>query len=135
MANSNIPRGKYPGVKFQKHRYGRIAYAYHRKTKTRLKAAIGSPAFEAELDALNRIVEARDNPLHGTLAAVFDAYRQSSEFRNLAIRTRKDYEKIFLFLWPGAERKLLVNFRVRDALEIRNATEKKHKRHFANYCI
>src|SRR4029077_404405 len=59
----------------------------------------------------------------------------SSEFRNLAIRTRKDYEKIFLFLWPGAERKLLVNFRVRDALEIRNATEKKHKRHFANYCI
>jgi integrase len=51
------------------------------------------------------------------------------------MRTRKDYEKIFLFLRPGAERKLLLNFRVRDALEIRNATEKKHKTHFANYCI
>lgn len=134
MATSNIPRGKYPGVKITTGDDG-VTRAYHRKTRTRLTAAIGSPEFQAELDALNAAGRPSDNPRAGTLAGLFDAYRESPEFRGLAMRTQRDYEKIFLFLRPGAERKLLLNFRVRDALEIRNATERKHKRHFANYCI
>lgn len=132
MADSkNTPRGKYPGINI-------IAggqYAYHRKTRTRLTAPIGTPEFEAELAALNQASRASDQPRTGTLAGLFDEYRRSPEFRNLAIRTRKDYERIFLFLRPGAERKLLLSFRVRDALAIRNAAEAKHKRHFANYVV
>jgi integrase len=133
MANSNDTT--YSGVRFEKDRHGRIAYAYHRKTRTRLVSPIGSPEFKAELDALNAAGRPSDNPRAGTLAALFDAYRDGPEFRRLSMRTQKDYETIFRYLKPGAERKLLLNFRVRDALEIRNATEKKRKAHFANYCI
>jgi integrase len=134
MANSNIPRGKYPGIKFTTGVDG-VTRAYHRKTRTRLTAPIGSPEFQVELDALNKAGRASDNPRVGTLAALFDAYRDGPEFRRLSMRTQKDYEKIFRFLKRPAERKLLLNFQVRDALEIRNNTEKKHKTHFANYCV
>jgi len=133
MAESKDTTPKYPGVKL--YQAGGTAYAYHRKTKTRLKAPAGTPEFEAELAALNRLVDERNAPLHGSLAALFDAYRDSPEFRRLSPRTKKDYEKIFRFLRPGAEKKLLLNFRVRDALTIRNAAEAKHKLHFANYTL
>ena len=133
MADSNDTIPKYPGVQFQT-RANKV-HAYHRKTRTPIKAVFGTPEFKAEVDALNRVGRQSDNPRAGTLAALFDAYRESPEFRRLSMRTQKDYEKIFRFLRPGAERKLLLNFRVRDALEIRNATEQKHKAHFANYCI
>jgi integrase len=135
MADSKNTTPTYPGIKYQRDRDGRIAYAYHRKTKTRLKSSIGTPQFEAELEALNRLCEQRNDPLHGSLAGLFDDYRESADFKNLSPRTRKDYEKIFLFLRPGAEKKLLLSFRAKDALAIRDATEKKHKRHFANYCM
>lgn len=126
------PPTSYPGVQLIRGKDG-VVRAYHRKTKTRLIAAVGSPEFRAELDALNG--RAKPAPLRGTLAGLFDAYREAPEFRGLAPRTRADYEKVFLFLRPGAERKLLLNFKVKDALEIRNAAEKKHKRHFANYTV
>ena len=133
MASSNLPHGKYPGVKFTTDKG--VTRAYHRKTKTRLRAPIGSPEFQAELDALNAIVEARSDPLRGSLAGLFDDYRKSPEFEILGMRTKRDYEKIFLFLRPGAVAKPLLSFRVKDALAIRNAAAEKHKRHFANYCI
>jgi integrase len=133
MADSKNTTPTYPGVKL--YQAGGTAYAYHRKTKTRLKAQVGTPEFEAELAALNRLCEQKDAPLHGSLAALFDAYADSPEFRRLSPRTKKDYEKIFRFLRPGAEKKLLLNFRVRDAIAIRNAAEAKHKVHFANYVL
>ena len=130
----NTPRGKYPGVKFTTDPSG-ITRAYHRETKTRLRAPVGTPEFEAELAKLNGLCEQRNDPLRGSLASVFDAYRDSADFRNLSPRTQKDYEKIFRYLRPGAERKLLLSFRARDALAIRDATEAKHRQHFANYCM
>lgn len=125
----------YPGVQLITNKKDGVTRAYHRKTKTRLTAEIGSPEFLAEVDRLNGTGRPADTPLRGTLASLFEAYRRSPEFRGLAIRTRADYEKIFLFLRPGAERKLVLNFKVKDALEIRNVAAEKHKRHFANYCV
>jgi len=133
ILKSTTPPASYPGVQLIRGKDGHVR-AYHRKTKTRLTAAIGSPEFLAEVDALNN-GRAKKAPLRGTLAGLFDAYRESPEFRGLAPRTRADYEKVFLFLRPGAEQKAILNFKVKDALEIRNAAERKHKRHFANYTV
>src|SRR4029077_19651178 len=133
MADRKNTTPTYPGVKL--YQTNGTVYAYHRKTKTRLKAAVGSPEFKAELATLNDLIEQRNDPLRGSLAALFDAYRDSADFKNLSPRTKGDYEKIFRYLRPGAEKKLLLSFRARDALAIRDATEEKHKQHYANYCM
>jgi integrase len=132
---STLAATSYAGVNLKKDRHGGIAYAYHRKTKTRLRSPVGTPEFDAELTKLNGLIEQRNDPLYGSLAGLFDDYRESADFKNLSPRTKGDYEKIFRYLRPGAEKKLLLSFRARDALTIRDATAAKHKQHFANYCM
>lgn len=122
-----------PGVYFKL--YGTTVYAYHRKTQQRITAAYGTPEFEAQLNELNTITRPADRPRTGTLLGLIDDYRASPEFTLLMPRTRKDYERVFTFIRPEASKKLLVNFRTKDILAIRNQAEKKHKRSFANYCV
>lgn len=125
---------KVDGVQFQNKANGRV-YAYHRKTRQRIRAEYGTPEFQAELDALNGLVRPADRPTAGTLAALFDKYRRSPEFIGLAPRTRKDYEKVFDYLRPGAKDQVLATFVTRHILVIRNAVNDKKGRHFANYCV
>jgi integrase len=122
---------KYDGVKIFEQK-GKI-YAYHRKTGTKLKSPIGTPAFQAELDLLNG--KPTNKPIDGTLAALFIAYRSNPEFTRLAARTRADYQKIMDFLRPGAGRQLVARLRPVDILDIRDMAYAAHKVSFANYCI
>jgi integrase len=120
------------GVKLYRSR-GKI-YAYHRATRQRLKAPLGSLAFLAEIERLNNIVGPEPPPRPGTLGAVIGAYRASPEFRELAPRTRADYQKVFDYLKPLDE-DLLVNIDQAYTLSVRDAAFAGRKRHFANYVV
>lgn len=71
-------------------------YYYHRPTRTRIKAAFGTPEFIDELNQLNG--RAPVLPRGGTLGALIAAYRQSPEYATLAPKTRETYEYVFKIL-------------------------------------
>jgi integrase len=122
-----------PGVKLYWRR-GK-PYAYHRNTGVRLRSAIGSAEFVAEVELLNTIPRAADQRTgDGTLGALIEAYREGPEFAALAQRTRSDYQRIFDYLKPLRD-DALADMKAADILEIRDAAFRAHKRRFANYVV
>jgi hypothetical protein len=98
------------GFKIFKDRHGRWR-CYHRKTGTPIdlgKAPIGSPEFFAECQRLSALM-ATATPKPGTLGMLITAYRDHPAFRDLAPRTRSDYQGVFDYLKPIADT-LLVKF-------------------------
>jgi integrase len=77
-------------------------YIYHRASGKRIKAPFGSPEFFVELAAVEREMQAlKDEAAKpGTLRALILSYRDSDAFRDLAPRTKLDYERVFAFLEP-----------------------------------
>src|SRR4029077_6432283 len=122
----------YEGLKYVDKPNGK-RYVYHRKTGTRIKAAIGTPEFKQEVNRLNGRPAEAARP--GTLAALFQAYQLSPEFTELAPRTRTDYRKVVDYLRRGAEQQLLGKLTAATVLAIRDAAFRAKKRHFANYCV
>jgi len=122
-----------PGVKLYRSRHGKV-YAYHRATGRRLRAPLGTTAFLAEVERLNNSIVPPPAPRPGTLGGLIAAYRDSPEFRQLAARTRSDYQKVFDYLKP-LDGDVLVNINRGYALEIRDAAFTARKRHFANYVV
>lgn len=121
---------KVRGVKLYKSR-GKL-YAYHRATGKRIKAAIGTAAFLAEIERLDAKKPPDAKP--GTLGALIAAYRASPEFTELAPRTRTDYQHVFDYLKP-LDSDLLIDFTPSMILDTRDAAFKAHKRRFANYVV
>lgn len=118
------------GVKVYKSR-GKL-YAYHRKTGQRLRAPFGSAAFLEELDRLNNTSQVVAK--HGTLAGLIVSYKRSPEFRELAARTKSDYEKVFDYLEPlGFDP--LVGISSAYVIQIRDAAFAAKRRRFANYVL
>lgn len=107
-------------------------YHYHRATGRRIVAEPGTAAYLTEVECLNGLVAAIPEPLDGTLGGMVDAYRLSPEFRQLAPRTRRDYEGVLdwlrpIFPMPVAQVDTPFIVRLRDkAFEHRG-------RRFANY--
>lgn len=110
---------------------GRV-YIYHRATGTRIHAAPGTPEFYAELAALARPDKPSKAP--ADLGGLIDLYRGSTEFMELAARTRADYTAVFDWLDPvrGEQIHLLSK---RWVKMLRNKAFKAHKRRFANYAV
>jgi hypothetical protein len=117
-------------------RHGQLV-SYHRKTHTRIRHPLGSAAFVAEVERLNKhVVPERIEvmPLIRTLDSLTAAYRASPEFLNLAERTRRDYQGIFDYLQPLASDPF-GGFDAAAVIEIRDHGFKKRKRHYANYVL
>jgi integrase len=77
-------------------------YCYHRATGKRITEEFGSAEFFTRLTTLD--AEAKEKAeiaaKPGTLNALILDYKLTDNFRDLAGRTRSDYEKVFVFLEP-----------------------------------
>lgn len=68
-----------------------VTYHYAWKGGPRLEGEPGSPEFVA---SYNRAVTARRAPRNDLLISILDRFEQSTEFADLAERTRKDYRRL-----------------------------------------
>ncbi len=104
---------------------------YHRKTGLPIKAEFGSGEFFEELARLDGIARQTAKPKLGTLGMLVTEYRASSDFNDLAPRTRADYQRILDYLKPIADTPLR---RFDRALVVRIRDKARaHGRRFANY--
>lgn len=122
------------GIKRVTSRAGRTYY-YHRQTGRRIRSEPGTAAFLAEIEVLNGIASPEPTFPKGSFGALIAAYRASPEFRDLAPRTRADYQRVFNYLQP-MDRFLLTLFDGPGfVLSLRDKAYRAHKRRFANYLI
>lgn len=83
-------------------------YFYHRPTKTPIDGIAVAPdgrfvATAAALEDLKRLNAPQPAAKAGTLGALFDAWRDSIEFKALRPRTRSDYGAVMAWLAPTPE--------------------------------
>jgi len=104
-------------------------YYYDRISGERIESEFGTPAFLAELD-LKR--NGRHKKEDGSLGALIRAYRASPEFKQLAPRTKADYDKALDHLQPSEllPAKIVTT---KWLIELRDKTALKHGRKFTNY--
>lgn len=109
-------------------------YCYHRDSGKRIKEEFGSPAFFARLAQLDQEQQAASEKAAkpGTLKALILDYKLSDAFRDLAPRTRSDYEKVFVFLEPLWEARLSA-FSTEQITALRNKWRQTRGRRFVNY--
>jgi len=120
------------GFKIFKDRHGRWR-CYHRKTGTPIdltRAPIGSAEFFAECASVAALLTST-TPKPGTLGMLISAYRDHPAFRDLASRTRSDYQGVFDYLKPIADTPL-VRFDRPLVVRIRDKAAEKRGRKFAN---
>lgn len=120
------------GFQIFKDRHGRWR-CYHRKTGTPIdltQAPIGSPEFFAECARVSAL-ETATTPKPGTLGMLIAAYRNHDAFRELALRTRSDYQGVFDYLQPIANTPL-VKFDRPLVVLIRDKAKTSRGRKFAN---
>ncbi len=92
------------GFQIFRDRHGRWR-CYHRATRTAVdleQAPLGSAAFFAECARISAMIQAAA-PLPGTFGLLVNQYRSSTAFRDLAPRTRENYERILAYLQPLAD--------------------------------
>lgn len=122
------------GLKVYTHPVSGITYYYHRKANRRILSEPGSPAFLAEFakidaDEKRRQIEAAKP---GTLKALILSYRSTDDFKDLAERTRQDYERVFTFLEPLYSQAVAA-FTTPAIVALRDEWRRTRGRRFCNY--
>jgi hypothetical protein len=120
------------GFKIFLDRHGRWR-CYHRKTGTPIdlaKSPLGSAEFFADCARISALMTATA-PKPGTLGMLISAYRDHPAFRDLAPRTRSDYQGVFEYLRPIADTPL-VKFDRPLVVRIRDKAAASRGRKFAN---
>jgi integrase len=122
------------GLQRFRHKVTGIEYCYHRGTGKRIKAPIGTPAFLAELADIEREMRARKEQAAkpGTLKSLIISYRESDKFRDLAARTKSDYERCFAFLDPLYDQPVKA-FTTPALCSLRDEWRKTRGRRFVDY--
>lgn len=91
----------------------------------------GTPEFAAEYARLlNGIPKA---PKGKTLSALITRYRLSDNFKKLAPRTRKDYDRVLTFLGDRLGQYPVADFERKDIIRLRDTNSDAVR--FANYCV
>jgi integrase len=93
------------GFKIFADRHGKMR-CYHRCTKTPVdlsKAPLGSAAFFAECARITEISKVTAPAIAGTLAFLFYQFKAHPAFTDLALHTRRDYQRVFNYLKPIAD--------------------------------
>jgi integrase len=124
------------GLKVYSHPKSGIRYAYHRKSGTRLKAEIGTPAFLLELKVIEEKQAAKQakKALPGTIGLAVETWRATPEWARLKPATRISYEKALAVLKP-LENVPLVQITRPKALELRGGIYAKRGRWLADYTL
>jgi integrase len=124
------------GIKRYRSPKNGLWYAYHRATKKRLVSEFGSPAFFAELAKLDEEVSRLAVKQHraGTLGGLILDYKARLSFRDLAAKTRKDYERIFAFLSP-LHKIPLTDFTPKQIADLRDEWANETGRRAVNYIL
>jgi hypothetical protein len=106
---------------------------YHRKTGSPIdlaKSPLGSAEFLADCARISALMTATA-PKPGTLGMLISAYRDHPAFRDLAPRTRSDYQGVFDYLKPIADTPL-IKFDRPLVVRIRDKAAASRGRKFAN---
>lgn len=124
-----------PGIKrVTVRRRGKVyVYYRHRATGRTIKAQFGTAEFAAEAAQLDARARSK-TVLPGSLGGLVNLYRAAPEFLNLAARTSKDYERVFLYLKPLDDMPLL-EIDTRFVYGLRDKAFARHKRRFSTYVV
>lgn len=110
-------------------------YLYHRATGKRITAELGTPAFFAEIAALEK--HANDHAAEAakpqTLGDLIKSYKTTLSWTDLAPRTRQDYEKVIAFFAP-LYNVPVASFTPPKVAQLRDAWVQERGRRFVNYC-
>jgi hypothetical protein len=87
------------GIRRWRHPRTGIWYCYHRKSATPIQAEFGSPAFFAELAAIEKSQQVK-TARPGTLGLAIDAYHRTPAWAALRPKTRVSYERAIAILEP-----------------------------------
>src|SRR3984885_5340257 len=108
-----MPRPRPPHIHRQVTRHGKVTWYFRRGhgRKIRIRAAWGTPEFEAEYEAAAAGTQPvpRAGPAGGTLAWLFDRYREGSAWTELAKSTRYKRERIMVRVLETAGTKRLAS--------------------------
>lgn len=113
-------------------------YWYHRATGRRLENDPRTAAGLLEVSALDeraKAASAAHSAATGTIAALWDIYRQSPEWRGLKPRTRSDYQAVRDWLGAGAEKARLRAVTTSQVIGLRDKAYEAKGRRFANYVV
>lgn len=113
-------------------------YWYHRATGKALKHDPATAEGMIEVAALDRQAEAVSavtGHSAGSFAALWDAYRDSPEWRTLKPRTRSDYQAVRDWLGDGAKKAIVKLMTSQDIIRLRDKAEKARGRRFGNYVL
>lgn len=113
-------------------------YWYHRATGRRLKAdpATAEGMLEVQrLDGKAQALQTAQEAAQGSLAALWEVYRLSPEWRSLKPRTRSDYQAVRDWLGDAADRAILNSITSAQVIGLRDWAFKAKGRRFANYVV
>lgn len=120
-------------VKRYRDRHGKLR-CYHRPTGTAIEAEFGTAAFFAELGRLNRSIIKRETVTAGSLGAVYREYRTTTGFTDLAVATRRGYDKYFALI-PTWHEVAMREIEPPAIAAMRDKLVTKHGRRTANYVL
>jgi integrase len=122
------------GFQIFRDRHGKMR-CYHRQTRISVDlvtAPLGSAELFTECARIAELTKMTGPPKPGTLGLLITEYRASACFRDLAVRTRADYQRCLDYLKPISDTPL-VRFDRGLVVRIRDKVAAKHGRRFANY--
>ncbi len=94
-----MPRPRPPHLQREVTRHGQVVWYFRIKghsKRVRLRAAFGSPEFDAEYQAaISGAPRRQGGPLEGTLAWLIARYRETTAWQGLSLATRRQRENIF----------------------------------------
>jgi integrase len=123
------------GIKRFRHKRTGIWYSYHRASNTRIEPPhpFGSPGFFIALDQVTKKHQAK-RAIKPTWGSVVSNYRESSNWSELADRTRRDYSLILDWL-AGYDDVAMSEFTTPRVNKIKEKAFKDRGRRWANYCV
>lgn len=113
-------------------------YWYHRASGKRLEHDPATAAGMLEVKALDERCEAlaaAQKAATGTLAGLWDVYRESPEWRGLKPRTRSDYQAVRDWIGDSAHKAVLLAITPAQVIGLRDKAFKAKGRRFANYVV
>jgi len=114
---------------------GRTYYRYGRgKGSVRLPDDPDSPEFHAKLAEL-KSAERPSGAAPGTWADLVDTYRRSSAFKDLAPRTKRDYDQVLAYLQNPLGRRRVSEITTPALVRLVDRIGEKRNWRFANYCL
>ncbi len=113
-------------------------YWYHRATGKRLQNDPRTAAGLLEVHGLDERAKALSAALagaQGTLAALWEEYRRSPEWKGLKPRTRSDYQAVRDWVGEGAKRAVVRSIAPKQVVALRDKAFRAKGRRFANYVV